>query len=174
MAQIDLVLGGARSGKSLFAENLVLKTGLKATYIATAQAFDEEMQTRISLHQKRRSDFWRIVECPIELCSAIENYNDQKNIILIDCLTLWLSNLMLGDYNVEIYFDCLLKYFENNQAHIVFVANEVGLGIVPDNKLARQFRDFSGQLNQKIAHHADNVYFIAAGLPMQLKGSIKG
>lgn len=171
MARIDLVLGGTRSGKSVFAENLVLQTDLTAIYLATAQAFDDEMKTRIQLHQERRKDYWQTLECPLELGAALKSLNSPDNLILVDCLTLWLSNLMLNDYDIAAYQNALLNQLENNQSHLVFVANEVGLGIVPDNKLGRQFRDFAGELNQKIASYAENVYFIAAGLPIQLKGN---
>ena len=171
MAQIDLVLGGARSGKSAFAEKKVLKTSLKPIYIATAEVFDTEMESRIKVHQQRRDGQWHTIECPIELSAALKTLNEEGNIILVDCLTLWLSNLMLNDYDIETYWCDLLSHLQNNQSHIVFVANEVGLSIVPENKLARQFRDFAGELNQRIASCADNVYFIAAGLPITLKGN---
>jgi len=204
MKETILILGGARSGKSRFAEEIVMSKGKKPIYIATAQAFDEEMRQRINQHQRRRADKWQTIEAPFELVEAIEQVATEKTIILVDCLTLWLSNLMLarafsekadaGSLQKKSIEQTVGAFKSNNQnenhsksdietacnalcalvAHppceMVLVANEVGLGIVPDNALARQFRDAAGLLNQHIAAVAKTVYFVAAGLPLRLKG----
>jgi adenosylcobinamide kinase / adenosylcobinamide-phosphate guanylyltransferase len=135
-------------------------------YVATAEPFDEEMRERIAHHRARRGDGWVTVEAPLDLVAAIEG---QKGAVLIDCLTLWLSNLMLAGKDVAFEEERLLASLENSPATIVLVSNEVGLGVVPDNRLARDFRDAQGRLNQRIAEIANQVVFMAAGLPMILK-----
>jgi len=170
MFEASLILGGARSGKSQFAENFVLQTGKQPIYIATAQIHDEEMRQRITLHQDRRRNTWQTIETPIELVAVINKIANEHKIILVDCLTLWLSNLMLANHNIEEASHALCDLVTAPPCDLVLVANEVGLGIVPDNALARQFRDAAGQLNQYIAARVKNVYFVAAGLPLRLKG----
>ena len=164
-----LVLGGARSGKSRWAEDFVRSSGLRRVYIATAQARDEEMSERIALHKKRRGSGWRTIEAPLELCDALEDASSSDAVVLVDCLTLWLSNLMESERCLESEFDRLLALLRKPPGPVIMVSNEVGLGIVPTNKLAREFRDRAGHLNQKIALLADLVVFMAAGLPMALK-----
>jgi len=165
--QLTLVLGGARSGKSRYAEALVTRLPPPWTYIATAQAFDEEMRARIKEHRGRRTAGWRTVEAPLDLADALRDAGDAP--VLVDCLTLWLSNLMLGGADLagaEAALDAAL----GRAAPTVLVSNEVGLGIVPDNALARRFRDHAGQLHQRIAACAGRVVLMVAGLPLLVKG----
>lgn len=166
---ITLVLGGARSGKSRYAEGLVCATPPPWTYIATAQAFDDEMQLRLAHHRSRRDERWRTVEEPLELCGIITRHSSEGGAVLIDCLTLWLSNILLGSRDTERASADLVDALERAQGKIVIVSNEVGFGIVPDNRLAREFRDAQGWLNQAVARVADHVVLIAAGLPLTLK-----
>ena len=165
-----LVLGGARSGKSVFAENLVLTSGLNAHYLATGRAWDDEMRKRIDLHQSRRGDVWTSHEEPLAVVEALDRLNDPENIVLIDCLTLWVTNLMMEDRAIASEFSHLVSHVSQSKARLVFVSNEVGLGIVPDNKMARDFRDHAGRLHQMIGAVAKEVYFIAAGLSLKMKG----
>jgi adenosylcobinamide kinase/adenosylcobinamide-phosphate guanylyltransferase len=164
-ARLTLVLGGARSGKSAHAEALVTTLPPPWRYIATAQAFDVEMQARIAKHRARRAAGWQTVEAPLDLCSALPTGRP----VLVDCLTLWLTNLMLGGHDVQAATAALAAALDARAAPTVLVANEVGLGIVPDNALARAFRDAAGRLNQALAARADTVLFLVAGLPMRVK-----
>jgi len=173
-SDITLVTGGARSGKSTFAEKLIQKRNLKQFYIATAEILDEEMQLRIQHHIKNRGDNWDTIEEPVYIAKIIKQISRQDNIILVDCLTLWLSNIMSEKKCLKTFFDDLTKVIMSAEGPIVLVTNEVGMGIVPSNFLAREFRDNAGRLNQIIANLADNVYFLAAGLPIQLKKDGKG
>jgi adenosylcobinamide kinase/adenosylcobinamide-phosphate guanylyltransferase len=168
---IELVLGGARSGKSAYAEKLVAESGLAATYIATAEARDEEMQERIKEHRARRDKEWRTVEAPLDLERAVKAEAGEGRAVLVDCLTLWASNLMLVGADIAQRSTALADAAQGARGLCVFVSNEVGLGLVPDNELGRKFRDAQGRLNQKIADIADRVVFMAAGLPLVLKGS---
>lgn len=163
------MLGGARSGKSTYAEDQALQSGRALIYIATSQAFDTEMEERIALHRERRGADWQLSEEPLELIAAIKAHDDPKNLILVDCLTLWLSNLMHAERDVDQEVHSLAETVPGLSSKILFVSNEVGLGIVPENALARQFRDHQGRLNQSIAAAVDRVDFIAAGLPLTLK-----
>ena len=177
MGKIILVTGGARSGKSKFAESLALKIGGKAAYIATAQIFDDEMAYRVKLHKERRKNFWTTFESPFDADKTIlsaENFD----VILFDCVTIYLSNFICAanlDDVEKIYRDAenltqrLIDAAKNSNATIIFVSNEVGAGIVPENKLARIFRDISGIANQKIATSAEKVFLIVAGLAVDLK-----
>lgn len=164
-----LVLGGARSGKSRYAQSHIEAMGSKLAYIATAQALDNEMADRIRRHQSDRDERWRTIEAPLALPEAITDASRYDDAILVDCLTLWLSNLILEDRDVEIASDKLREAVQKSPCPVALVANEVGLGIVPDNELSRQFRDCAGLLNQKLAQSAEQVIFIAAGLPIKLK-----
>lgn len=168
-AQITLVLGGARSGKSSFAEGLVVESGLPRIYLATAEAFDQEMEQRISHHQRDRGPDWHTVEEPIELAKALKTHSDTKTIILVDCLTLWLSNLMGREQDIPSAFLELIESLDELKGPVVFVSNEVGQGIVPENKMAREFRDHAGRLHQLLAKKARHVYFVTAGLSQKLK-----
>ncbi len=166
---ITLVLGGARSGKSKFAENLVEESGLKPVYIATAQAFDLEMEDRISRHQARRGDNWETVEAPIDLAEVLKTQSTGDRAILVDCLTLWLSNLMINKMDIKAEGKQLVDTLDGSAGPVVMVSNEVGMSIVPEKKMARQFRDHAGELNQQFASMASQVYLVAAGLPLKLK-----
>jgi adenosylcobinamide kinase/adenosylcobinamide-phosphate guanylyltransferase len=169
-AGIVLVLGGARSGKSAYAERLVAASGLEAIYVATAAPGDTEMAERIAEHRKRRGPAWRTVEAPVNLESALAEEAGEGRAVLVDCLTLWLSNLMFADANVEKRGAKLAETARNVAGLRVFVSNEVGLGLVPETPLGRRFRDAQGRLNQAMAAVADHVVFMAAGLPLVLKG----
>ncbi len=172
-----LVIGGARSGKSRFAEALARRSGLDRVYIATATPFDDEMRERITNHRADRArDGWRTVEEPLELARALRYEAAPGRIVLVDCLTLWLTNLMLGEATEAAQSDAavacsrLAAMVPDLAGPVVFVSNEVGWGIVPDNKLARDFRDAQGRLNQAMAEACDHVVLVAAGLPLTLKG----
>lgn len=167
---VVLVLGGARSGKSAHAERLVEALGRPAVYVATGRAFDGEMAERIDHHRARRGADWTTVEAPLDLVGALDAVPPGAP-VLVDCLTLWLTNLMLEDRDVPAESDRLCRRLEGwAGAPRVLVSNEVGLGIVPDNRLARDFRDHAGRLHQAIAALASTVHFVAAGLPLTLKG----
>jgi adenosylcobinamide kinase/adenosylcobinamide-phosphate guanylyltransferase len=165
---ITLVLGGARAGKSRFAEELIESTAHTALYLATAEPRDEEMRVRIAAHRARRGANWTTLEEPLELVNTL--LAEEARPVLIDCLTLWLSNLMHAKRDIGFEFERLLAVLPKAQMPVVMVANEVGLGIVPDNAMAREFRDHAGLLNQSIARLAQRVVFMAAGLPLTLKG----
>ncbi|HKY81620.1 MAG TPA: bifunctional adenosylcobinamide kinase/adenosylcobinamide-phosphate guanylyltransferase [Sphingobium sp.] len=165
-----LVLGGARSGKSRYAQGRCETVPGPLTYIATAQAFDAEMADRIALHQADRDARWRTMEAPLDLPEAIGRVEEKGGAILVDCLTLWLSNLLLADEDISERRGALINAVEASKVPVVLVANEVGLSIVPDNALARRFRDEAGWLNQRVAAICDSVTLVAAGLPLQLKG----
>lgn len=167
---VALVLGGARSGKSAFAERLVAGSSLASVYIATAQVFDDEMRDRIDHHRVRRGAEWQLIEEPDDLEGVIAREAMQDRVLLVDCLTLWVTNLMMAEADIEARFLALLDALSGVSGPVVLVSNEVGLGIVPDNKMARDFRDYAGRLNQEVAARADHVWFIAAGLPLSLKG----
>lgn len=164
-----LVLGGARSGKSTYAENQALHCGRSPVYIATSQAFDGEMEDRIAQHRERRGAEWKLSEEPLDLIKVIKENDQPTNVILVDCLTLWLSNVMHAERDVDQEVQGLCEMLPTLSAKILFVSNEVGMGIVPENALARRFRDHQGRLNQSIAAAVDRVDFIAAGLPLTLK-----
>jgi adenosylcobinamide kinase / adenosylcobinamide-phosphate guanylyltransferase len=164
-----LVLGGARSGKSTFAEQIVRESGLDRVYIATAVAGDDEMQSRIAHHRQRRGDGWRTVEEPLHLVDAISREAAGGRILLVDCLTLWLSNLMHAGADTAREAKRLIAAIEGVACPVVLVSNEVGLGLVPETALGRQFRDEQGRLNQLVAATVASVAFVAAGLPLWLK-----
>lgn len=167
--RLTLVLGGARSGKSSYAEKLMGSLPGPWVYIATAEAHDDEMRVRIAGHRARRSADWTTIDVPLDLAMALEGPQAAKP-VLVDCLTLWLTNVMLGGHDVVAMRDSLIHALSKRTAPCILVSNEVGLGIVPDNALARRFRDEAGRLNQSIAAVADRVVFVAAGLPLNLKG----
>jgi adenosylcobinamide kinase/adenosylcobinamide-phosphate guanylyltransferase len=168
---LTLVLGGARSGKSRYAEGLIEAAAAHGTYCATAEPGDVEMAARIAAHRARRhqvgrGSFWHTVEVPLELPAAIAA---EARPLLVDCLTLWLSNLLLADKCVEAETRSLCATLREAAGPVVLVANEVGLGLVPETPLGRRFRDEAGRLNQQVAAFADRVVFVAAGLPLVLK-----
>jgi adenosylcobinamide kinase/adenosylcobinamide-phosphate guanylyltransferase len=166
-----LVLGGARSGKSAFAEKLVRDSGLVRIYLATATAGDGEMQVRIARHRVQRGDDWITIEEPLALVDALTREPHHGRAVLVDCLTLWLSNLMLAERDPDVEVRRLTRFLGVASYPLVLVSNEVGLGLVPDTPLGRQFRDAQGRLNQAVAACVPNVVFIAAGLPLWLKNS---
>lgn len=166
---LTLVLGGARAGKSAFAEELASGwTG--RVYVATAVVTDEEMAQRIALHRSRRGADWRTVEEPLDLSVVVRRESATRTGLLVDCLTVWLGNLMHHGRDVDAAGEALLEALAAAPGPVVLVANEVGLGIVPDNPMARAFRDHAGRLNQAVARVAGRVFFVAAGIPMTLKG----
>ena len=169
---IELILGGARSGKSALAEQRAAESGLAVTYIATAQAGDEEMARRIAHHRSRRPARWLTVEEPQHLAAALQTHAAPDRCLLVDCLTLWLSNLLLGP-GLEPERGALLDCLPGLPGHVVLVSNEVGWGIVPINELARRFADEQGRLNQAVAAVSDCVTLVAAGLPLELKGGAR-
>ncbi len=167
---LTLVLGGARSGKSAYAERLVEGAG-GGTYLATAEALDQEMQDRVKDHKERRGKMWLTVEEPLDLADALKKSAINNGLpVLVDCLTLWLSNIMAASRDVETEIETLISTLSGCRAPVIMVSNEVGLGIVPDNALARTFRDEAGRMNQRLAEAADRVIFVAAGLPLIMKG----
>jgi adenosylcobinamide kinase/adenosylcobinamide-phosphate guanylyltransferase len=168
-AHLTLVLGGARSGKSRYAESLVTALPPPWVYVATGEALDAEMGARIAAHRARRGDGWTTVEAPRALAAALTERVAAP--MLVDCLTLWLSNLMMADAAIEDEIARLVAALAAARGPVVLVSNEVGWSIVPDNALARRFRDLQGGLNQRIAALADRVVLMVAGLPLILKGS---
>lgn len=169
---VTLILGGARSGKSAFAESWIEAHG-SGLYLATAQALDDEMSDRIQAHKRRRGGAWEVVEEPLDLAPVLRHNTRRERPVLVDCLTLWLSNLMLADRDIDEAVLDLAGALGNLNGPVVFVSNEVGQGIVPDNAPARRFRDEAGRLHQRIARVADRVVFITAGLPRILKDEPK-
>jgi adenosylcobinamide kinase/adenosylcobinamide-phosphate guanylyltransferase len=167
---ITFVLGGARSGKSHFAEQLITDCGLERHYVATGRAWDQEMRDRIAQHRVDRGDLWTTHEEPLDLVGCLSSIDGENRAILLDCLTLWVTNLMMEERDMAAEFAALTTFFSGARARIVLVSNEVGLGIVPENRMARDFRDHAGRLHQMIAASAAEVYFVAAGLPLKLKG----
>jgi adenosylcobinamide kinase/adenosylcobinamide-phosphate guanylyltransferase len=163
------VLGGARSGKSRYAESLVTALPPPWLYVATAEAGDSEMVARVAAHQARRGPSWTTIETPRNVAETLGTHADTPT--LVDCLTLWLSNVVLADADVDAEIEQLDEALARAAAPIVLVANEVGFGIVPDSALGRRFRDLQGLLNQRIAARADRVVLVVAGLPLTLKGS---
>jgi len=183
---ITFIIGGARSGKSSFALNLAnnytsAKEGVrggdmvsptpKKAYIATAQALDDEMKERIEKHKKERPEEWMTFEEPLNISALIKDIQDKYDVILLDCLTLWLSNLMLNNFDTNKEIESLINAlrFTPNVPRMFIVSNEVGTGIVPDNELPRRFRDLAGYLNQKVAEIADEAYLVTAGIPIKIK-----
>ncbi|MER8857748.1 bifunctional adenosylcobinamide kinase/adenosylcobinamide-phosphate guanylyltransferase [Mesorhizobium sp. M0757] len=165
---LTFIIGGARSGKSVHAESLATALPPPWAYIATAQAYDGEMRERIAQHRSRRGEGWATVDAPLDLAGAIEALPDNQP-VLVDCLTLWLTNHMLADHDLEGECRRLADVLSRPRGPWFVVSNEVGQGIVPDNALARRFRDAAGRLNQQIAVVADMVLLMVAGLPLKVK-----
>lgn len=169
----ELILGGARSGKSSYAEKCAAASGLDVTYIATAQAFDEEMQQRIQHHQQQRPDHWLLIEEPINLVSTLKTNASATTCILVDCLTLWLSNQLCSEKHqtqFEKNIDELINLLPDLPGQIIFVSNEVSMGIIPMGEINRQFVDEAGRLHQRLAAVCDNVTLMVAGIPSHIKG----
>jgi adenosylcobinamide kinase / adenosylcobinamide-phosphate guanylyltransferase len=170
--KVYFITGGARSGKSAFAENLATGLGGRRAYLATAQALDAEMVARIEHHRKRRGSSWDTFEEPLAVEELVRKVNGRYQVLLLDCLTLWLSNIMARtdrDDDIHARIRGLSASLREFKGAVIVVSNEVGLGIVPDNPLARRFRDLAGFLNQEIARASDEAYFLAAGIPMKIK-----
>jgi adenosylcobinamide kinase/adenosylcobinamide-phosphate guanylyltransferase len=168
--RIIFIMGGARSGKSTFALKEASKIPGKKAYIATAEALDEEMQQRIENHRRQRGDEWITHEESLKIADLFKEIKDKYDVILIDCLTLWLSNVMHADLNIEAEIERLISSLVSPPLSLMYiVSNEVGMGIVPDHKLSREFRDMAGILNQKVAEIADEVYLMVSGIPVRMK-----
>ncbi|HQN65083.1 MAG TPA: bifunctional adenosylcobinamide kinase/adenosylcobinamide-phosphate guanylyltransferase [Methylophilus sp.] len=173
---IHLILGGARSGKSAYAEQLAVRGGLPVTYIATAQVYDDEFKARVTQHQQHRPAHWQTIETPHALAATLENACSKNRCVIVDCLTLWLAQCICPEcapaegVNWGSERDALLHTLPSMPGTIILVSNEVGMGIVPLGAINRHFQDEQGRLNQAIAKIADTVSFIAAGLPIKLKG----
>ena len=169
----ELILGGARSGKSRLAERLATDSGLAVTYIATSQALDGEMSSRIRQHRERRPTEWALVEEPVELARVLRQCASPEHCLLVDCLTLWLTNLLLldDDARLQAEREALLSCLTELPGRIILVSNESGLGVVPMGELTRRYVDASGWLQQAIAERCQRVVFTVAGLPMLLKGA---
>lgn len=168
---MELILGGARSGKSKLAEQRAKDSALPVLYVATAQALDAEMQLRIQHHQQTRPATWQLVEEPIDLADVLLQHDQPQRLILVDCLTLWLSNVLTQNEALfRQQIDSFLEVAAKLEAQLILVSNETGLGVVPMGELSRKFVDESGRLHQKLAQLADRVTFCVAGLPMTLKG----
>ncbi|MBW4329602.1 bifunctional adenosylcobinamide kinase/adenosylcobinamide-phosphate guanylyltransferase [Stakelama sp. CBK3Z-3] len=163
-----LILGGARSGKSRHAQRIAQADGGERVFVATAQAFDDEMRDRIARHRADRDSSWHTVEAPLALVDAIRSEDAPGRVLLVDCLTLWLSNLLLAGHDVAAESDALVAAVPRLCARLILVSNEVGLSVVPDNALARRFRDAAGMLNQRLAQICDSTEFIVAGHPIRL------
>ena len=171
--KIIFITGGVRSGKSRFAQEVAKKFPGSKAYLATAQALDAEMRGRITRHQKSRPRTWQTLEEPVHIGDVIQKEGRRFGLILLDCLTLWLSNLMMAGWSQKRILGetaRFLKMARKSSATFIFVSNEVGLGVVPDNPSARFFRDVSGMIHQRVAQEADEVYFLTCGLPQKIKG----
>lgn len=169
LPRLSLVLGGVRSGKSRYAERLVLESGLEPVYVATAEALDEEMARRIAAHRARRGDCWRTIEAPLELCATLARECTPERAVLVDCLTLWLTNLMVARRDVGAEATRLIDQVRRARGPLVIVSNEVGAGVMPTNAMARAFADHAGVLHQELAGIADAVTLMVAGLPLAMK-----
>jgi adenosylcobinamide kinase/adenosylcobinamide-phosphate guanylyltransferase len=173
MTRHVLVLGGARSGKTAFAEQLAIRSGTRPAYLATAEALDAEMRDRVASHQASRAAQFATIEEPLALSDALIAASERHDVILVDCLTLWITNLLVANEDVALAVSELgATLVQVKTAKVILVSNEVGLGIVPDNAMARTFRDLTGAAHQRLAEICDDVYFVAAGLPMTLKGDV--
>jgi adenosylcobinamide kinase/adenosylcobinamide-phosphate guanylyltransferase len=173
MSEIIFITGGARSGKSRLAEELAERSGGPLGYIATGESIDDEMRERITRHRKRRGPSWQTIEAPINLANAVRDHDYRFNGILVDCITLWLANLLdryAEPQKVLDEVDSFIAAFPTLKTPLFLVSNEVGMGIVPDNALARTFRDLAGEANERLAKAADEVYVMFSGLPLKLKG----
>ena len=171
LPKLSFVLGGAASGKSVWAENMLLNSSLKPVYLATSRIFDDEIKSKINIHKKRRNTAWLNLEADTDLKPALDTLTATQG-VLIDCATMWLTNQMMDKQNIEAAQAGLLTALRNCRAPVIIVSNEVGHGIVPDNAMAREFREAQGRLNIALAAQADTAIVITAGLPMVLKGHL--
>jgi adenosylcobinamide kinase/adenosylcobinamide-phosphate guanylyltransferase len=171
-----LITGGARAGKSSFAQKLAAESGGKVLFVATAEARDEDMRRRIEKHQKSRPSNWKTLESPSEVAKAISQNGGEYEVVVIDCITMLVSNVMLAaddertaESAVINEIEALIKAMQTKPSAFIVVSNEVGLGIVPDNELSRNYRDLLGRANQLMAQYADEVYFMVAGIPVKIR-----
>jgi len=171
MKKIVFITGGARNGKSSFALKQASGIPGKKAYIATAEALDEEMRKRIEDHREQRGREWDTFEEPLMIAEVINKIGDSYDTLVLDCLTLWLSNIMHSNLIIETEIERLISSLRSHRTSVFIVSNEVGMGIVPENEMSRKFRDMAGLLNQKIAGAADEVYIVIAGIPVKIKGS---
>lgn len=171
-AMHELILGGARSGKSRLAERVAVESGLAVTYIATSEPLDDEMSQRIAHHRQRRPAHWRLIEEPLQLAKILQENAAADRCLLVDCLTLWLSNLLMlnDDVRMQNEIDQLLECIEVLPGRVIMVSNETGLGVIPLGELTRRYVDQAGWLHQALADRCQRVVFTVAGLPMVLKG----
>lgn len=169
MSKITLILGGVRSGKSQLAIKMAKEKGKKVAFIATCRPLDREMKERIELHKKARPENWKTFEEPEDVGLLLEKIGNNFDVIILDCLTILVSNLLLKGLR-EKSIEQKIRKIMNAKANLIIVSNEVGLGIVPDNRLARDFRDIAGKINQVIVKKADKVFFMASGIPLRIKG----
>lgn len=172
--KIVFVIGGARSGKSRFALKTAAACTGKKAYIVTAQALDSEMEERVKKHRKERPDYWVTVEEPLNIAPVVKEAITRYDVVLVDCLTLWLSNLVHAEHDVDAEIDKFVNFLKNPELRtmnyeLFLVSNEVGMGIVPENDLARRFRDMAGTMNQKVAEAANEVYLVTTGIPLKIK-----
>lgn len=167
-----LVLGGARSGKSRYAESLAKQSGQDVVYVATAQALDGEMNDRILQHQKDRPDHWQTIEEPLNLAKTITEFSQADVVVLVDCLTLWLMNVMHHEYDLTQAVDELLQALQEAKGQVILVSNEITMGVVPMGELSRNYVDNLGRLHQQVASQAQRVTLMVAGIPMSVKPSI--
>ena len=174
MVRRILITGGARSGKSIYAEGRAAELGERRVYLATAEAKDEEMSQRIADHRKRRGNRWTTIEAPLEISAALLAQRGKADSALVDCVTLWISNLLIryGKEFTEKKVEEFIRRFPDLDFHLVLVTNEVGWGIVPDNALAREFRDLAGWTNQQLVKAADEVILMVAGVPLNVKKAV--
>lgn len=171
LPKLSFILGGASSGKSAFAEGLVKQSGAAKVYLATAEVYDTEMEAKVAAHLAMRGEGWRTIEAPRDLDDALNSVKAEE-VLLLDCATMWLSNHMMAESDLAAATEGLVSALKTCKGRVVVVSNEVGMGVVPDNALARKFRDAQGKLNQRLAREADLVVFVVAGLPSVLKGSL--
>ncbi len=171
LPKLTLVIGGAASGKSVYAERLVTESNRPRSYIATAQAFDDEMRDKVIKHKAQRGVDWDTYEAPFKPWEAFSQIN-KSHVTLLDCATLWLSNMLLNEADLTVEKTQFISGLQTAKGSVVIVTNEVGQGVVPDNKLARQFRQAQGELNQELAALCDSVILVTAGLPLALKGQL--
>jgi len=176
-SRVIFITGGARSGKSSLALKPAFMCAGKKAYIATAEPLDSEMLDRIERHKAQRGDGWDVIEEPLKITDVIEKIINKYTLIVLDCLTLWVSNLMTGEHddaNIEEEYKSFIKvlnlFKRTDGSQLIIVSNEIGMGIVPDNPLARRFRDQAGKLNQIVAETADEVYLVVSGIPVRIKG----
>jgi len=169
MPQVHLILGGARSGKSGYAEQIAQSMSQAVTYVATAQALDSEMSERIAHHQTQRPNHWLTIEEPIQLAQVIKQHDDEGQVILVDCLTLWLMNIIYQEQDVQVAIDDFLAALQSVKGTVLLVSNEISMGVVPMGKTSRDYVDSLGRLHQAIGRIADKVTLMVAGIPMAVK-----